>query len=373
MDLGQILYELFFDYTLRTVALGSAILGLVSGVLGTFAVLRKQSLLGDAISHAALPGVAIAFLLTGSKEPIVLVLGAVIAGWIGTLFVMLITKHTRIKQDSALGIVLAVFFGFGMLLLSFIQRLPTASKAGLDKFLFGQAATLVEQDVATMATLGGVAVIILLLLWKEFKLLSFDPDFASSLGYSVRFLDILLTTLTVIAIVVGLQTVGVVLMSAMLVSPAAAARQWTQRLDRMVLLAGFFGALVGLLGAVTSSQVAKLPTGPAIVLYMSVIVLLSLLMAPERGLIAQARTRRRQKVQFAAEALTVHLLHHEGTPEEERESALSHMGEHMRWAEDFAQKVARWSVTNGMVTRVNGHLQLTSYGREIARRAMVRT
>lgn len=372
MDVGQILHDLIFDYTLRTVALGSATLGLISGILGAFAMLRKQSLLGDAISHAALPGVALMFLITGSKEPIVLVLGAIVAGWIGTLFVMLVTKYTRIKQDASLGIVLSVFFGFGLLLLTFIQRLPTASKAGLDKFLFGQAATLVERDVITMAVLGGIALACVALFWKAFKLLSFDPDFAASLGYDTRALDILLTTLTVIAIVVGLQTVGVVLMSAMLVAPAAAARQWTQRLGRMVLLAGFFGALVGFLGAITSSQVSKLPTGPTIVLYMSAIVLLSLLFAPERGLVAQARKRRRQRLQFAAEALTVHLLHHEGSPEQARESALTHMSDHMRWHEDFAQKVARWAVTNDWVVRSDGHLELTAYGREVARRAMVR-
>lgn len=372
MDIGQILYELIFDYTLRTVALGAAILGLVSGVLGAFAMLRKQSLLGDAISHAALPGVALAFLISGSKEPLVLVLGAVLAGWVATLFVMLVTKQTRIKQDAALGIVLSVFFGFGLLLLTFIQRLPTASKAGLDKFLFGQAATLVQSDVVTMAILGGIAVLLVGLFWKEFKLLSFDPDFAASLGYSVRWLDVLLTTLMVLAIVVGLQTVGVVLMSAMLVAPAAAARQWTDRLDRMVLLSGFFGALVGVLGAVTSSQVAKLPTGPTIVLYMSVIVLLSLLLAPRRGIVAQFQKRRSQKVQFAAEALSVHLLHHEGSPEELAESALTHMRDHMHWREDFAQYVARWAVTQGWVAREDGHLALTSYGREVARLVMSR-
>ncbi len=372
MDIGQILHDLLFDYTLRTVALGSATLGLVSGVLGAFAVLRKQSLLGDAISHAALPGVALVFLLTGSKEAVVLVLGAVAAGWVGTLFVTLVTRQTRVKQDAALGIVLSVFFGFGILLLTFIQRLPTASKAGLDKFLFGQAATLVQRDVVTMATLGGIAVLLVVLFWKEFKLLSFDPDFAASLGYPVRALDILLTSLTVIAIVVGLQTVGVVLMSAMLVAPAAAARQWTDRLDVMTILSGAFGALVGLLGAVTSSQVARLPTGPTIVLYMSGIVFISLLLAPRRGLVAQARQRRHQKVQFAVEALLVHLLHHEGCAEEPAESTLDHMGAHMHWRDAFARRVARAAVVNGMVTRANCCFKLTPYGREVARRAMVR-
>jgi manganese/zinc/iron transport system permease protein len=372
MDIGQILYDLLFDYTLRTVALGSATLGLVSGVLGSFAVLRRQSLLGDAISHAALPGIALAFLLTNSKAPFVLVLGAAIAGWLGTLAVMVAVRNTRIKEDAALGMVLSVFFGFGILLLTFIQKLPDASQAGLDKFLFGQAATLVQRDVATMAVLGGVALFAVVLLWKEFKLFSFDPEFAASLGYPARLLDIILTTLIVIAIVIGLQTVGVVLMSAMIVAPAAAARQWTERLGVMIALSGVFGIVVGGLGAITSSIIPRLPTGPTIVLYLTAIVLVSLLFAPERGILARARRQRRQKWQFAAEALTVHLLNHEGRLDEVEESTLQHLGAHMRWEDSFAQRVVRWAVTHDLVIRTDGRLALTPLGRETARQAMVR-
>ena len=176
MDIVSIFRDLFTDYTLRTVALGSAMLGLVSGVLGVFAVLRRQSLLGDAISHAALPGVALAFLITGSKEPLVLALGAIAAGWLATVLVLQVTGNTRIKADAALGIALAVFFGFGLLLLTFIQRLPNAAKAGLDKFLFGQAATLLGRDLVTMASARrGRARCCVMLFWKEFKLLTFDP------------------------------------------------------------------------------------------------------------------------------------------------------------------------------------------------------
>jgi manganese/zinc/iron transport system permease protein len=372
MDIAQVLHDLLFDYTLRTVALGSATLGLVSGVLGSFAVLRRQSLLGDAISHAALPGIALAFLLTASKAPFVLVLGAAIAGWLGTLAVMVVIRNTRIKEDAALGMVLSIFFGFGILLLTFIQKMPQASQAGLDKFLFGQAATLVQRDVITMAVLGGIALIVVALLWKEFKLLSFDPEFASSLGFPTRLLDITLTSLIVIAIVIGLQTVGVVLMSAMIVAPAAAARQWTERLSVMVVLAGIFGAAVGVLGAITSSLVPRLPTGPTIVLYLTAVVVISLLFAPERGILARMRRQSRQKWQFAAEALAIHLLNHEGQPDEELESSLEHLSSHMRWDNRFARRTVHWAVTHDLVIRTNGNLALTSFGRETARRAMVR-
>ena len=277
--------DLWNDYTLRVVALGAAALGLTSGALGSFAVLRKQSLLGDAISHAALPGIAGAFLLTGSKAPTVLLLGAAVAGWIATLAVMGITRTSRVKEDGALGIVLSVFFGFGLVLLTYVQKRPDASQAGLDTYLFGQAATLLERDVVRIAALGAAALAVMVLLWSRFKLLSFDPDFAATLGLPVRALDVVLTSLLVLGIVIGLQTVGVVLMSAMVVAPAAAARQWTDRLGVMVPLAGVFGALAGVSGAITSSTVERLPTGPTIVLILTALVTVSVLFAPQRGVV----------------------------------------------------------------------------------------
>jgi manganese/zinc/iron transport system permease protein len=270
---------------------------LVSGALGAFAVLRRQSLLGDAISHAALPGVVLAFLITRTKLPLVLMVGAAIAGWLATLWMISIVKHTRIKEDGALGLVLSVFFGFGLMLLTFTQRLPDSRQAGLDHFLFGQAAALLGGDVLAMATLGGLALLLLGVFWKEFKLLSFDREFGASLGFPMGLLDILLTTLLVVAIVIGLQAVGVVLMSAMLVAPAAAARQWTDRLGVMVLLSSFFGVLAGVTGAVISSVGRGFSTGPTVVLCAGVIVVVSMLFAPNRGLVwnwvRQRRNRRR--------------------------------------------------------------------------------
>jgi manganese/zinc/iron transport system permease protein len=308
--------DLFGDYTLRTVALGAAALGATSGSLGSYAVLRKQSLLGDAISHAALPGIALAFLLTGSKAPLVLVLGAAAAGWLGTLLVMRIVNATRVKEDSALGIVLSVFFGFGLVLLTYIQKRPDASQAGLDRFLFGQAATLLQRDVILISVLGGIAVTVAALFWKEFKLLSFDPDFAASMGFPVRWLDVLLTSVLVLSIVIGLQTVGVVLMSAMVVAPAAAARQWTDRMGTMVALAGGIGALAGVSGAVISSLAQHVPTGPTIVLCLTAIVLVSLALAPNRGLVwesvRQARNRRQLHVTAVLRDLNALAVQHGG-------------------------------------------------------------
>ena len=307
MNLPQLLNDLLFDYTLRTVALGAAAVGIVSGALGSFAVLRRQSLLGDAISHAALPGIVLAFLLTRSKEPIVLMLGAIAAGLTGTLLLIRIISTTRIKYDSALGFVLSVFFGLGLMLLTFVQRLPDASQAGLDKFLFGQAATLLQRHVVTMLVLGTLVFLLVAIFWKEFKLLTFDPEYASSLGFPVRLLDILLTMLLVVSIVIGLQAVGVVLMSAMVIAPGAAARQWTDRLGVMVALAALFGALSGVSGAVVSSLVPRLSTGPTIVLIICGIVLISLLFAPNRGLLWAWGRRNRNRRQLRQESVLLDL------------------------------------------------------------------
>jgi len=297
MDLGTLLYDLFFDYTLRTVAMGTAVIGIVSGALGSFALLRKQSLLGDAISHAALPGVVIAFLITRSRAPLGLLIGALITGWLATIFILAIIRYTRIKEDSSLGVSLSVFFGVGIVLLTFTQRLSDARQAGLDRFLFGQAAALLQGEVILMAVIGLLALGTLIIFWKEFKLMTFDRDFAASLGYPVRGLEIVLTTQLVIAVVIGLQAVGVILMSAMVVAPAAASRQWTNRLWVMVFLASVFGAFSGVTGAIISATRPGLSTGPVIVLVVSLVAFASLLFAPNRGLvwnwIRHRRNRRR--------------------------------------------------------------------------------
>lgn len=301
MSILSIIGSFLTDYTLRTVALGSGILGIVSGVLGAFALLRRQSLLGDAISHAALPGIVLAFMLTLSKSTLVLVLGAGAAGWLAALAIIFIVRNSRLKEDAALGLTLSVFFGFGLVLLTHVQKQPIASQAGLDKFLFGQAAALLEQDVLNMGVLSLIILLLVALFWKEFKILSFDPDFMASLGFPVRVLDVLLTTLLVFSIVVGLQTVGVVLMSAMVVAPAAAARQWTDRLSVMVVLSGLFGALAGMCGAIISSLVTQMPTGPTIVISISVIVVFSLVFAGNRGVfwkqVRQQRNRKRLQLE----------------------------------------------------------------------------
>ncbi len=285
MNLKEYIELVINDYTLRTITIGTAVLGAICGMLGSFAVLRKQSLLGDAISHAALPGIAISFLVIGTKNSSVFLLGALISGLIGTFWIRGIIRKTHLKSDTALGLILSLFFGFGMLLLTYIQKIPNANQAGLESYLFGQAATLLESDVWLMVITTGVSLVVLLLFWKELKLLLFDADYTKTLGFNIKFLDILITSFIVIAIVLGLQTVGVVLMSAMLLAPAAAARQWTNNLSTMVILAAIFGALSGVIGTAVSANYSNLSTGPVIVLVAGIFVLFSFIFSPGRGLL----------------------------------------------------------------------------------------
>ncbi len=296
------------DFTLFNVVLGSALLGLVAGALGSFAFLNRQSLLGDALAHAALPGVCLAFLLgialdIPPKQPLLLLGGALLTAWIGTLAILAITRTTRLKQDAALGIVLSVFFGAGIVLLTAIQHNVGAQQSGLDSFLFGQAASLLPSDVWVIGILGGIVLTVLGYFFQTFRIVVFDPACAATLGLPVRRYEILLTTLIVVAVVVGLQTVGVVLMAAMLVTPAAAARQWTDRLGHMVMLAGALGAVAGATGAWASSLEARLPTGPLIVLAATALMLFSLLMSPRRGLFWAAMRRAANRRRIAVENL----------------------------------------------------------------------
>jgi manganese/zinc/iron transport system permease protein len=359
---------LLADYTLRTVAVGAALLGALVGGLGTFALLRRQSLLGDAISHAALPGIAIAFLVTGSKSTVVLLVGAGVAGGLAVAVLAGITAATRIKEDAALGLVLSVMFGLGMMLLTMVQKRPDASQAGLDRFLFGQAAALMRGDLVLLAWLSALALAAVVALWKELKILCFDSDLAAALGYRVRLLETALLALLVVAIVVGLQTVGVVLISALVVAPAAAARQWTDRLSIMAALAAGFGALSGAAGAVISSVTPRLPTGPTVVVVLAAIAVASLLLAPARGLLWAAAARLRHGRRLRLEAVLVDLYRlaeqHDDPGHPHSPAALAAM---RRGRTGVGRSLERLADA-GLVTRGDGPVwALTDEGRRRAR------
>lgn len=351
-------------YTARNVLLGATLLGIAGGALGSFALLRRQALLGDALAHAALPGVCLAYLVSQSKHPAVLFGGALLAGLAGALAILGIVRSSRLKEDSAIGMVLSVFFGVGIVLLTRIQKLPFGNQSGLDKFLFGQAATLLERDVQVMALLAGAVLLLATLFYKELKLLTFDRDFAASLGYPTGVLEVLLTLLLVVVVVVGLQTVGVVLIVATLITPAAAARQWTERLGVMILLAAVIGGGAGAAGALLSASVARLPTGPVIVLVASAVLVVSLLFAPSRGLVWAFAEERRVAGRIRRENLLKDLYRWGERPQGDFSSAvplpvvMGLRGQSRRQLASLTRRLAR----RGLVEVARGGLRLTARG-----------
>lgn len=282
----------FSDPNVRLVTAGTVLLGISAAIVGTFTFLRKRALVGDAIAHAILPGVCLSFVVTGEKHPAYLLVGAVLSGWLSLLVMDYLSSRTKLSTDTAIGAVLSVFFGAGILLLTSIQHSGSANQAGLDQFLFGKAAAMTRQDIWIFS---GVAVVLLglvLAFFRSFKLISFDPAFAKSIGLPVRRLEFLLSTITVLAVATGIQAVGVVLMAALLITPAAAARFWTDRIQVMVLLAAVFGLLSGLFGSWISYTAPSMPTGPWIVVLLSLIAVVSVVVAPERGIWARLRLQR---------------------------------------------------------------------------------
>jgi manganese/zinc/iron transport system permease protein len=280
-------FFLFNDPNIRYVALGSVLLSAISAMVGTFTFLDKKSLMGDAIAHAILPGICLGFLISGTKNPWFLIAGAFVTGWLSIYAIEQITSKTRIKEDTAIGLILSVFFGIGVLMLTAIQKSGNAAQSGLDQFIFGKAAAMIGQDLLVFSV---VAVFLLLLVWllfKEFTLIAFDKDFAAAIGMNVRKIRMILTSLVVLAVVIGIQAVGVVLMAAMLITPAAAARFWTDKIKIMIIIASLFGAVSGLSGAYISWLAPAMPTGPWIVVVISSIAILSFFIAPRRGIIAR--------------------------------------------------------------------------------------
>ena len=293
------------SYTTQMVLLGTALLGLASGIAGTFAVLRKESLIGDGLSHAALPGVVIAFLLTGIKDIEVLIAGAALSSITAAWLITITVENSKIKFDGALATILSAFFGLGMVLLTYVQSLNNAGQAGLSKFIFGQAATILARDVYITSAAALIIIVLTVLFWKELKLISFDVEYAKTLQIPVTFTLILYRSLLIMTIIIGIQSVGAILISSLLIAPAVGARQWTNKLGTMCILAGLFGMVSAMGGTIWSTTVQKLPTGPAIIVILSVIVLLSLIFAPNRGILWQYRRNKQSKQALLSETAKI--------------------------------------------------------------------
>lgn len=271
------------DPNIRYVLAGTILLGISAGALGCFAILRRRALVGDAVAHAVLPGVCLAFIVAGGKDPVLLVIGSFIFGLLSMVIMDFISRNSRIAPDASIGMVLSVFFGFGIVLLTFIQSAGYIDQSGLDDFLFGQAAAMLRSDVEVF---GGLSILIIFLIWlvfKELKLVSFDPSFAKSIGYPLKRIEFLIALLMVMTITAGIQAVGVVLMASMLIIPAAAARYWTDSLRTMIVIAATIGAFSGVTGSFISYTLPAMPTGPWMVVTAAAIFFISFLGAPKRG------------------------------------------------------------------------------------------
>jgi manganese/zinc/iron transport system permease protein len=285
-------------YNTAIVLAGTMLLGASCGLVGCFAVLRRRALLGDALAHAALPGVGVAFLLANERSMPVLLLGALVSGLLGVVIVAVLRFATRTKDDAAIGAVLGVASALGFVLIRVIQdRTTTGSKAGLASYILGKTAGMIAQDVYLMAAVSAGCLAIVWFFYKEFKAIAFDPGFAKVQGWPVLALDFLLTGLIAVAVVVGLPAVGGLLITALLIIPAVSARFWTDSLGRMLMLSTLLGGAIGACGTALSAQFSFSPAGPVIVLVGTAAFTGSMLLAPRRGLIArgldEARFRRR--------------------------------------------------------------------------------
>lgn len=285
------------DHNTRVVLLGTGLLGAAAGAVGAFALLRKRALMGDALSHATLPGVALAFIASvawghAERSQGFLLLGATLTGILGVATMHLLERFTRLKEDAAMGIVLSVFYGAGVALLGVAQRMPGGNAAGLESFIYGKTASMVSSDALLIAIAASIVAAAVVIFYKEMTLLSFDPGYASSRGYPVALLDGIMLALVVAVTVIGLQAVGLILVIALLIIPAAAARFWTNRLSHMVALSALIGALACLIGAVLSALIEKMPSGATIVIVAASVFFLSLLFGTARGVIPRWLERR---------------------------------------------------------------------------------
>jgi manganese/zinc/iron transport system permease protein len=290
------------DYNTRVVLGGTVMLGAAAGIVGVFMLLRRRSLLGDVISHSSLPGIGVAFITmeawspgSGKSLPGLLV-GAVIAGMLGVFCTKLILRYSRVKEDAAMAIVLSIFFGFGVALFTIIQNIPTGNSAGLNHFIFGKAASMVAQDVYLIGTVAVIIVVIVAAISKEFRLLSFDHRFASTQGFPVFWLDILLMYLATGVTVIGLQSVGLLLVVAMLIIPAAASRFWTDSLGHMTYISAGIGAASAALGVFASALFPRLAAGAVIVLTGSALFTVSMFFGIRRGILIRLWTQYRLRL-----------------------------------------------------------------------------
>lgn len=361
------------QYNTRLPVLGVAFLGATAGLVGSFLLLRKQSLLGDALSHATLPGIGIAFAIMSTmgfngKSLPGLLLGATITGLLGVLLVLAIRKTTRLKDDAAMGIVLSVFFGLGVAILKMVERIPGQSAAGLDGFIYGKTASMVWSDFILITVILIVTTSITIAILKELTLLCFDADFASAQGWPILRLDIILMALVTSVTVVGLQAVGLILVIAFLITPPTAARFWTNRLGWMLVISATIGAISGWLGVSISALYSNLPPGAIIVIAAAIIFLFSMIFGTARGVLP----RYLRHLQLQRKVGRQHLLRSTYEILEETQQAeplknvpidMDLLRKHRYWAKGELSKLIRQARSEDHIERQpSGELRLSESG-----------
>lgn len=378
---SQVLRVLFLsDYNTRLVVLSTVVLGAASGMIGSFLLLRKRSLMGDALSHATLPGICVAFMVmvaaggSGKYFP-GLLLGAAVSGLLGVGSVLAITRFTRLKDDAALGIVLSVFFGLGAALLGLIQDMPQGSAAGLESFIYGKTASIIRADLLLIVSVAALVGAACVAFYKELTLLCFDEDFASSQGWPVTRLDLLMLTLVTAVTVIGLQAVGLILVIALLIIPPAAARFWTEKLSRMMFASALIGAVSGWFGASLSALAPRLPAGAVIVLVAAAVFVFSMVFGSSRGVLVRAVLHLR----LVATVGRQHLLRAvfeaiesvEGQPVQGRSVDLETLMKMRSWSSIKLGRIIRRAQAQGLLVQGGtGDVRLTEYGTAEAARVV---
>ena len=282
----------FQDPSITWVVLGITLLGIGSAYVGTFSFLDKKALLGDAISHAVLPGICLGFILAGEKDPRYIITGAFLSGALATFLTSWLKRNTKLSEDSIIASILSVFFGVGIVLLTALQKSGNPEIAGLNSFIFGNAIGISETDLLLYGGLSLTILLVLSLFLKEFRLMVFDPNFGRAIGFPMGSIRFVFNVLMILAVVIGIQAIGVVLMAALLITPGAAARFWTNRLQPLLLLAALFSIVSGILGTYISFVLPQMPTGPWVVVFLSLFALLSFIFSPKSGILRRYLARR---------------------------------------------------------------------------------
>lgn len=364
---------LTFDagYNTAIVMVATILLGASCGVVGTFAMLRRRALVADAVSHATLPGICIAFIVAAAlggpaRSLPVLLLGASISSIFGVVCIQWIVRFSRLREDAAIGIVLSVFFAVGVVLLSVIQTMGAGQQAGLKTYIYGQAAAMTRGDATLLAGVAGAGVAMAALFFKEFRVLCFDEGFAGVVGYPIHRLDLLMLSLIVLVTVAGLQAVGLLLVVAMLIIPSVAARFWTDQMVWVVVVAGSMGATSGYVGTAVSAILPRAPTGAVIVMCAGSFFLVSLLIAPRRGVVASLVRWLRLRLRMATDHVVEALYTQEQVGGDA--AGVAAASRERGWSPIETRLVHQALLVRGFVVRTPQGLTLTTVGRERGRR-----